>query len=83
MKKIFLLFIIFSGNTFAFEKLSIVPELSSISFVTIKKQYIIESVVVDNIQGQYSNGMFDISINFNNIKTNIPIRNSRINELFF
>ena len=83
MKKLFLLFILLSGNVFAAENLNIVPELSSISFATIKKQYVVEPAVVEKIQGKYSNGMFDLSIDFNNIKTNIPIRNSRVNTLFF
>lgn len=83
MNKIFLLFLMLSVDTFAFESLNIVPELSNISFATIKKQYIVEPVVVDNIQGKYLNGTFDLLIDFNNIKTNIPIRNNRVNELFF
>ncbi len=82
MKKIFLLFFMLSGNAFAVENLNIVPELSSISFATIKKQYVIEPAMVENIQGKYSNGRFDLSIDFNNIETNIPVRNSRINQLF-
>jgi hypothetical protein len=77
-----LLLIILSGSAFASENLTIVPELSSVSFATIKKQYIIEPAVVENIQGQYSNKKFNLSIDFNNVKTSIPIRNSRINQLF-
>lgn len=77
-----LLLAILSGTALASESLNIVPELSSISFATIKKQYVIEPAVVDNIQGHYSNNTFNVSIDFNNVKTSIPIRNNRINELF-
>ncbi|WP_085299544.1 YceI family protein [Cognaticolwellia mytili] len=82
IKKSLLLLILLSGSVFATEKLTIIPELSSVSFATIKKQYVIEPAVVDNIQGEYSNNTFNLAINFKHIKTNIPIRNSRVNDIF-
>ena len=83
IKKILLLGLILSQSAFAAESLNIVPELSSISFATIKKQYIIEPAVVNNIQGKYSNKTFNVSIDFNNIDTINPVRDNRLNELFF
>mgnify|MGYP000278880724 CR=1 FL=1 len=82
IKKSLLLLILLSGSSFASENLTIIPELSSVSFATIKKQYVIEPAVVDNIQGEYSNSAFNLSIDFKNIETNIPIRNNRVNEIF-
>jgi len=82
IKKSLLLLILLSGNVFATEKLTIIPELSSVSFATIKKQYVVEPAVVDNIQGEYSNNTFNLAINFKHIKTSIPIRNNRVNDIF-
>lgn len=82
IKKTLLLWALLTGTTFASENLNIVPELSSVSFASIKKQYVIEPAVVDNIQGKYANNTFNVSIDFNNIKTNIPIRDERINNVF-
>lgn len=82
IKKSLLLLILLSGNVFAAETLTIIPELSSVSFATIKKQYVIEPAVVDNIQGEYSNNKFNLAINFKHIKTSIPIRNNRVNDIF-
>jgi len=64
IKKSLLLLILLSGNVFAAETLTIIPELSSVSFATIKKQYVIEPAVVDNIQGEYSDNEFNLAINF-------------------
>jgi hypothetical protein len=82
IKKILFIFILLSGKAFAFEKMAIMPDLSSVSFATIKKQYIVEPAAVNNIKGNYSNGAFNLSIDFKHIETSIPIRDSRINELF-
>jgi hypothetical protein len=51
IKKILFIFILLSGKAFAFEKMAIMPDLSSVSFATIKKQYIVEPAVVNNIKG--------------------------------
>lgn len=82
MKKTFILFLMLSVNAFASERFNIVSELSNISFATIKKQYVVEPVVVNNVQGKYSNGMFDLSVDFNSIDTSVTIRDSRINQIF-
>jgi hypothetical protein len=82
LKKTLLSLVLFSGSTFAYETLNIVPELSSVSFTTIKKQYVIEPAVVEDIKGQYSNNTFNISIDFNSVDTGVSIRNDRINQLF-
>jgi hypothetical protein len=82
LKHTLLSLVLFSGTTFAYETLNIVPELSSVSFATIKKQYVVEPAVVEDIQGQYSNNTFNVSINFNSMETGVSTRNNRINELF-
>jgi len=60
------------------------PEFSSISIITTKNDSIAEVSNFTNFTGQINNdGMLKIIIDLNSLETNIPIRNSRIQEHLF
>lgn len=58
--------------------------LSSISFATIKKQFVVEPASINTLSGQLKdNGQFQISVDLKGISTGVPIRDTRLNEIFF
>ena len=75
---------LFSSASFAADSYTLDSDLSSLSWATIKKQYIIEPATIDSLSGSLnSEGQFDVVIDLNSINTGIPIRNTRLNEVFF
>ncbi|AUW07507.1 YceI family protein [Vibrio campbellii] len=73
-----------SNQTLAHEKYDVVPELSSVSFSTVKGQYVVEPASIKFLTGTLGQtGKFDIVVGLKNIDTGISIRDSRINDLFF
>jgi polyisoprenoid-binding protein YceI len=89
MKKI-IQFIVVLGISFsgifvgAQAKYTLDGDHSAVHFSTIKKQYIVEPAVFKKVSGSISNsGNVEVQIDLNSIETRIPIRNERINKLFF
>jgi len=79
-----LLLIVGFNSAFANTKYAVDSNNSVVNFSTIKKQYVVEPAVFKRIEGTISDsGDIEISIDLNSIDTNIPIRNTRIEELFF
>ncbi|MFM2586930.1 YceI family protein [Vibrio sp. TBV020] len=75
---------LFSGVSIAADNYTLDSDYSSISFATIKKQYVIEPATINSLSGTLDNsGQFTVSIDLNGIETGIAIRNTRLNELFF
>ncbi|MDD1779797.1 YceI family protein [Enterovibrio sp. ZSDZ35] len=69
---------------FASDDYTIVSDASSISFATIKKTYVVEPATLSGVEGQVdANGSFRITAPISSVSTGIPIRNQRLNELFF
>jgi polyisoprenoid-binding protein YceI len=65
-------------------KYTLEGEYSAVHFSSIKKQYIVEPAVFQKVSGSISDsGDVEVSIDLNSIETRIPIRNERINKLFF
>ncbi|WP_325894432.1 YceI family protein [Grimontia sp. NTOU-MAR1] len=57
---------------------------SSISFATIKKSYVVEPANLSGIEGSVdASGNFGVTAPLSSISTGIPIRNQRLNDLFF
>ena len=75
---------LFSGASFAADNYILDSKFSSISFTTIKNQFVVEPATIDTLKGTLnSEGQFDVSVDLGGIKTGIPIRNTRLNEIFF
>lgn len=86
MRKLMYLFalVTLSAQAFAKPLYQIDESVSTVNFATIKKQYIIEPAVINGVSGSIDeSGMLKAMIPLNQIKTGIPIRNDRLNELFF
>ncbi|MFY2507240.1 YceI family protein [Vibrio pectenicida] len=76
--------ILFSGVSLASNKYNLETELSSLSFATIKKQFVVEPATIDTLSGALdTDGTFNIAIDLQSIQTGIPIRNTRLNDVFF
>ncbi|WGY45971.1 YceI family protein [Vibrio sp. ABG19] len=74
----------FSVPTLATGDYLLDPNLSSVSFATIKKQYIVEPASIRTLSGQLSeDGKFSVNIDLTGIRTGVPIRDSRLNEIYF
>lgn len=59
-------------------------DASSINFATIKKAYTVEPANLTNVEGKLDDdGAFSITSPLNSISTGIPIRDERLNALFF
>lgn len=57
---------------------------SSVYFSSIKKQYVVEPAVFKKVTGSMSeSGEVEVMIDLNSIDTKVPIRNERLNKLFF
>ena len=79
-----LFLVIVSSPVFASEKFSLDENLSSVSFATIKKQYIVEPARIESLTGGLSeSGYFDVTIDLKGVQTGVPIRDSRLADLFF
>lgn len=78
---------LWSGNSYAAESPSLYtlnPALSQLNLVTIKKQYVLEVAEIENLSGVITaDGKVAIIAPINGINTGIPIRNTRLNDLFF
>ncbi|CAH1523238.1 YceI-like domain protein [Vibrio owensii] len=75
---------LFSGASFAADNYTLDSKFSSVSFATIKNQFVVEPATIDALKGTLnSEGQFDVSVDLNSIETGIPIRNTRLNEIFF
>ncbi|NGN97267.1 YceI family protein [Grimontia sp. S25] len=73
-----------SSLAFASDNYSVDSEASSISFATIKKSYIVEPATISGIEGSVdASGKFTVAAPLSSISTGIPIRNQRLNDLFF
>ncbi|KXF83129.1 YceI family protein [Enterovibrio coralii] len=69
---------------FASSDYTIVSDASSISFATIKKTYVVEPATLSGVKGSVdASGKFSVTAPLSSISTGIPIRNQRLNELFF
>lgn len=75
---------LFSGASLAADNYILDSKLSSVSFATIKNQFVVEPATIDTLTGTLnSEGHFNVSVDLNSIETGIPIRNTRLNEIFF
>lgn len=75
---------IFSSGAYAQVNYEIIPSSSSLSFSTIKNQYIIESALMKPTKGLIKqDGFFSIEIPVDSVSTGIPIRDERLKDLFF
>lgn len=58
--------------------------VSTISFATIKKQYIVEPAVINKVSGQIDHqGNLSLSANISELSTGVDIRDQRLNAMFF
>jgi len=82
--KILLAFTLLSFQSLAADKFNIVSELSSVSFATIKKQFVVEPATINGLTGNLDDtGKFEINVPVVNIDTGVSIRNERLKSLFF
>ncbi|GEM79152.1 hypothetical protein VSU01S_13970 [Vibrio superstes NBRC 103154] len=59
-------------------------KVSTVSFATIKKQYVVEPAVISGLSGNLDDkGMLSVMVPLKNLDTGVSIRNDRLNELFF
>jgi len=75
---------LFSSFSFSSERFILESDISSLSFATIKKQYIVEPASITKLSGSIDEiGSFEISADLKNIDTGVAIRDVRLNDLFF
>ncbi|MER0369794.1 YceI family protein [Vibrio vulnificus] len=73
-----------SIQAFAATDYQVNADLSSVSFATVKNQFVIEPAVINTLTGSLDEtGAFNLSVDLKGLKTGIPIRDTRLNELFF
>lgn len=70
-------------STLAETHYAVNSDKSSLSLSTIKKQYIVESAQIKGISGAFVGSKLSVKVPLKNITTGIPIRDSRLNALFF
>ncbi|GAM57295.1 hypothetical protein JCM19231_1324 [Vibrio ishigakensis] len=59
-------------------------KVSTVSFATIKKQYIVEPAVITGLTGSLDDsGNLKVMVPLQNLDTGVSIRNDRLGELFF
>ncbi|SQD78514.1 YceI family protein [Moritella yayanosii] len=81
---IFLSLVLLSFQSFASDQFNIMTDFSSVSFATIKKQFVVEPATISGLTGSLDdNGKFAITVPVINVETGIGIRNDRLNSLFF
>ncbi|EPE37636.1 hypothetical protein CF66_2342 [Candidatus Photodesmus katoptron] len=87
MKKIYtyitvIMFLFLSKPTFS--KYQLDNSISTISYASIKKQYIVEPATITTLTGSINEeGVFQVNISPLGIDSLNPIRDKRLNELFF
>ncbi|MDX2319649.1 MAG: YceI family protein [Moritella sp.] len=82
--KLFISLVLLSFQSFAADTFNLVTEFSSLSFATIKKQYVVEPATISGLTGSVdSSGQFAVIVPVANIDTDVAIRNERLNSLFF
>lgn len=75
---------LFSVSAFSAHDYALDTDLSSVSFATIKKQYIVEPANISHLSGTLDDkGDFDIAIDVSSVDTGVQIRDSRLNEILF
>ncbi|WP_135382719.1 YceI family protein [Vibrio tasmaniensis] len=75
---------LFSVSAFAANDYALDADLSSVSFATIKKQFIVEPASISHLSGALDeNGHFDIVIDVSSVDTGVQIRDSRLNDVLF
>lgn len=73
-----------STHSFAADNYLLESKLSSVSFTTIKNQFVVEPATINTLSGELSeSGQFSIDVNLKGISTGIPIRDTRLNDIFF
>jgi len=83
-KQTFLSLALLSLQSFAADTFNVVTDFSSVSFATIKKQYVIEPATISGVTGNLDeSGKFAVFVPVANIDTAVAIRNERLNALFF
>lgn len=82
-KQTFLSLALLSLQSFAADTFNVVTDFSSVSFATIKKQYVIEPATISGVTGNLDeSGKFAVFVPVANIDTAVAIRNERLNALF-
>lgn len=82
--KLFLSLLLLSFQSYAADKFNLETDLSSVSFATIKKQFVVEPATISGLTGSLDEqGKFDIKVPVANVDTGVSIRNDRLNSLFF
>ncbi|MBY6185944.1 YceI family protein [Marinobacter hydrocarbonoclasticus] len=80
----FTLFASLTSATWANTGYTVDPEHSALTFATVKLSYVIEPAAIPKLTGHITaNGAVQVRAKLANIETGIPIRNQRLNELFF
>lgn len=75
---------LFSVSAFSANNYTLDTDLSSVSFATIKKQFIVEPANISHLSGILDeNGYFDITIDVSSVNTGVQIRDSRLNDVLF
>lgn len=70
--------------SFAANEYTVDSDASSISFATIKKSYVVEPATLGGITGNVdATGNFSVTVPFSSLATGVPIRDERLNNLFF
>lgn len=71
------------GTASASDNWKLLASQSSIQFVSTKNTHIMETHHFKNLSGTISGGKVSLLVDLNSVETNIPIRNSRMQELLF
>lgn len=75
---------LFSSSALSATDYQLAPDLSSVSFATIKKQFVVEPATMSLSSGSLSeNGQFQVVGDVKSVSTGVPIRDTRLSELFF
>ncbi|WP_305842693.1 YceI family protein [Photobacterium leiognathi] len=74
----------FTSSTCSANLFSVDESLSTVGFSSIKLQYVVEPAVIKKVTGNLdANGVFVFRLPLSELNTGIPIRNERLNALFF
>ncbi|WP_318516590.1 YceI family protein [Photobacterium leiognathi] len=74
----------FSSSAYSSSLFNVDESLSTVSFASIKLQYVVEPAVINKVTGNIDeNGDFIFNLPLSELNTGIPIRNERLNTLFF
>ncbi|MEZ9702484.1 YceI family protein [Vibrio sp. 10N.261.46.E12] len=79
-----LLCTVISAQSFAETGYTLDPNLSNITFATIKKQFVVEPASIKPLSGGLTEeGQFSILLDVKSVSTGIAIRDQRLSELYF